>query len=180
MLYTFTFGTSVYAGEKKLGTLKRIIVDNDVASQVTVDPGLLDYERVVPLMDIREATEDRIQLEVPADAWKSYTSFDDAGGLKLPPTDSPYQGEPDTHFVQPEEPAIRDNAPDHTIGRSDIVLSEQTTVVDIDRGGQDSLRGLTVDNGRPLELLLADGDAFLFHDVHELDSDRIEVRSTGR
>ena len=68
MQYTLIFGTPVTAGDKEFGKLERILIQNNFASQFTVNPGFFGYEKVLPLEDVHEATADRINLRVGEDA----------------------------------------------------------------------------------------------------------------
>jgi hypothetical protein len=75
MLYTFVLGTPVYAEDRHLGKLERIIVDNGIANQITVAPGLLGIERVVPINDIVETSTDSVQLRITDEDWRAYSAF---------------------------------------------------------------------------------------------------------
>jgi hypothetical protein len=185
MLHALLFHTPVYSGEKQVGKLKHIIVDNDVANQVTVDPGLFGIERVVPINDIGKATPEEIQLDVTDDAWKAYAAFEFD---RTPP--QPNEADPDLAaltpwltvtggIVDPNRPANVSGAigPQRTITTGAIVLSEHTVVED-ERERQYQLRGLLVDAGRPLQLLLEDGLELPFEAVRLLDAERIQVQGS--
>jgi len=170
------FGTPVTAGNKEFGKLERILIQNNFASQFTVDPGFFGYEKVLPLEDVQEATADRITLRVSEDAWDSYTSYADAGGINPPPADTPYSDAPETTYAgHPDQPVLPQTGTHDTVDRNAAVLSSETTVVDVARNVESSLRGLVVDSGRPRELVLDDG-RIPFDNVSMLADDRLEVR----
>ncbi len=185
MMYIFVFGAPVYADEKHLGDLKRVVVNNGIANQFTVDPGLLGTERVVPISDVREVSDERIELSVSQDEWKTYPTFEmtrelettdmtgSSGDLNrlAPKTD----GSPGSVAVQQRTNVTEPTSTAETVSMNAVVLSHNT-VVD-DEQSQSQLHGLIVDSGRPLTLLLDNGREVPFAAVTLLDERRIRVAS---
>ncbi len=189
MIYTFIFGAPVHNRDQHIGKLVRVVVNNGIANQVTVDPGLLGLERVVPISDIQEATADHIQLDITDDDWKAYAAFkvqQSLGGAM--------HDEPDSAVVGPTpvlSSDIRDTShptdatgareTDLTVSANSVVLSTSTAVVNDDATGvQHKLKGLVVDTGRPQQFLLEDGSTVSFEQVSLLDEQRIHIRNASQ
>lgn len=183
MRFTLIFGAPVYANEKQLGKLERIIVNNGIANQITVDPGLFGYERVVPLNHFREAGEDAIHLNVGEDEWKAYPAYTMDQALA-----NPNEGTPDLSVLTTDLSMINQasdtshplttgaQSERKTVDELSVVLTSGTSIVHDDAGGQtDTLRGITIDTGRPQELLVSGGNALRYDTVTMLDENRIHI-----
>jgi hypothetical protein len=184
MEYTLIFGTPVYSSEKHIGKLARIIVDNGIANQITVDPGLLGIERVVPINALEEATADAIRMNVSDVEWKAFAAYQMQQSLTSTAGDTPNLSALTTDQVA--SGGITDSSHPtndtgarrtvRTVGDTSIVLSSRTCVVNEDANGEQfQLQGLTVDTGRPQQLLLDSGSSLPFETVTLLDEDRIHV-----
>jgi hypothetical protein len=183
MKFTLTFGAPVMNNDSQLGKLKRIVVNNGIANQVTVDPGLLSYERVVPISDFVAGPDDTLRVNITDTDWKAYSAF-----TMDQPLDNPNQDGPDmsvlTTDVTMNQQAADTNHPlstgtlveRETVDQMSIVLTSATTVVNEAGGGQThKLHGLVIDTGRPQVLLLDDGTSLPFDAVTMLDEERIHV-----
>lgn len=183
MNYTFVFGAPVQIGETQVGKLERIIVNNGIANQITVNPGLLQTERVVPISDIESASADAIRLHVTDQDWKAYTAFRLQQQLG-----SPNEAEPNLAVLAPSPQLIQQAAdtshPGSTTGAREaetsvdlmsVVLTSGTTVSDAEGGGQMRLRGLVAETGRPQALLLDDDRSVPFDAVSRLDEQHIQL-----
>lgn len=186
MNYTFVFGAQVRNGDTNLGRLERIIVNNGIANQITVNPGLLQTERVVPISDIQSATADEINLNISDDDWKAYTAYRLQQSLG-----NPNEAQPNLAVLAPT-PQFTQQAPDTShptsttgaranetsVDLMSVVLTASTTVSDADRGGQARLKGLVVDTGRPQLLLLDDESNVSYDAVSRLDEQQILLGGT--
>ena len=178
MLYTLMFGASVRSQDHDLGTLKRIVVNNGVANQFTVNPGLFGGpERVVPISDVDEATTEHIVLRIMHDEWKAYNAFDIKQHVV---TDS--AAAPSLLQLSPRLPTTDDvldvptaeaTATDRSLTVMAVVLSNSTRV-----GDRSRLAGLVIDMGIPQQLLLDNGDAVAFGEVGVLDEEHIALGAT--
>lgn len=182
MRFTLIFGTPVQANNSQLGKLSRIIVNNGIANQITVDPGLLGSERVVPINAFQQSDDDTLNLDITDDDWKAYPAFtmdqssDDPNASSadpaLAPPDLTFNRRPATGNSLTAEPVVERR----TVDQLSVVLTSSATVVD-DTAPDTTykLRGITIDTGRPQELLIEDGRAVPFTAVTLLDEDRIHV-----
>lgn len=186
MNYTFVFGAQVRSGDTNLGRLERIIVNNGIANQITVNPGLLQTERVVPISDIQSATTDEINLDISDEGWKAYTAYRLQQSLGNPneaqpnlavlaPTPQFAQQAPDTSHPTSTTGA---RANDTSVDLMSVVLTASTTVGDADQGGRARLKGLVVDTGRPQMLLLDDESSVPYDAVSRLDEQQILLGGT--
>jgi|GEM_PF-3941194 len=184
MLYTFVLGTPVYAEDRHLGKLERIIVDNGIANQITVAPGLLGIERVVPINDIVETSTDSVQLRITDEDWRAYSAFQIQQAFGGSQEVVPGQG------LVPGHPAITANATntsqttalgttytERTVSQMSVVLSSKTKVVDDNAPDTEyHLKGMVVDTGRPQQLLLENDTIVPFESITMLDEQRIHLR----
>ena len=183
MRFTLIFGAPVYANETQLGKLERIIVNNGIANQITVNPGLFGYERVVPINHFREAAEDALHLNVGEDEWKTYPAYTMDQTLTNPNDDSPDLSVLTTDLTMNSQASDTGHplttgarTERKTVDELSVVLSSATRVVNEGASAAtDSLRGITIDTGRPQELLLAQGNAVSYDAVTMLDEDRIHI-----
>lgn len=184
MEYTLIFGTPVYSNEKHIGKLSRIIVDNGIANQITVDPGLLGTERVVPINALEEASAETIRMNVSDDEWKAFAAYQmqqsltstagDTPNLSVLTTDQVASGGIADSSHPTNDTGARQTV--RTVGDTSVVLSSRTSVVNEAAGNQQhSLKGLFVDTGRPQQLLLDDAHTLPFDAVTLLDENRIHV-----
>jgi len=178
MLYTLIFGTSVRSQDHDLGTLKRIVVNNGVANQFTVNPGLFGGpERVVPISDVDEATTEHIVLRITHDEWKAYNAFDIKQHIvadsAAAPSLLPLAPRLPTTDEVLDVPTAEGIANDSSLTPMAVVLSNSTRV-----GDRGRLAGLVIDMGIPQQLLLEDGDAVAFGEVGVLDEEHIALGAT--
>lgn len=183
MKYIFVFGTPVRSGTTTVGKLTRIIVNNGIANQITVDPGLLQTERVVPISDIQSATTDEIQLNVTDDVWKAYTAYKLQQSLS-----NLHDAEPNLAVLAPS-PQLLQQAPDTghpgdttgaqmvdtSVDRMSVVLTSSTRVGGDQGNAQARLAGLVAETGRPQQLLLDDHGSVDFSAVTRLDEQHILI-----
>lgn len=183
MKYIFVFGTPVRSGTTTLGKLTRIIVNNGIANQITVDPGLLQTERVVPISDIESATTDEIQLNVADDVWKAYTAYKLQQSLG-----NPNDADPNLAVLAPSpqlvQQAVDTSHPtdatgahliDTSVDRMSVVLTSSTRVGSEHGNAQARLQGLIAETGRPQLLLLDDNGSIDFGAVTRLDEQHILI-----
>ena len=184
MNYTFVFGAAVRSGDTNLGRLERIIVNNGIANQITVNPGLLGTERVVPISDIQSATADEISLNISNDEWKAYAAYRLQQSLG-----NPNEAEPNLAALAPSPQLTQQTAdtsrPPNTFGAVEqntsvdlmsVVLTSSTTVSgDELAGGSARLKGLVVETGRPQQLLLDDERSVSYDAVSRLDEQQIQL-----
>lgn len=183
MRFTLIFGAPVYANETQLGKLERIIVNNGIVNQITVNPGLFGHERVVPINHFGESGEDALHLNVGEDEWKTYPAYSMDQMLTNPNQASPDLSVLTTDLTMNSQatdtshPFTTDvRAERKTVDELSVVLSSATKVVNEGASdATDSLRGITIDTGRPQELLLAQGNAVSFEAVTMLDENRIHI-----
>jgi hypothetical protein len=183
MKYTLIFDTPVYAGEKHIGKLARIIVDNGIANQITVNPGLLGIERVVPINVLEEASAETIRMKVSDSEWKAFAAYQmqqsltgsvgDTPNLSALTTDQVASGGITDSSHPTSDTGARQTV--RTVGDTSIVLSSHTAVADEAADQQYQLKGLIVDTGRPQQMLLDGGSSLPFEMVTLLDEDRIHV-----
>ena len=184
MEYTLIFGTPVYSSEKHIGSLSRIIVDNGIANQITVNPGLLGTERVVPINALDQATGETIQMNVSDDEWKAFAAYQmqqaltgtagDTPNLSALTTDQVASGGITDSSHPTNDTGARKTV--RTVGDTSVVLSSRTCVVDEAANNQQyRLKGLTIDTGRPQLLLLDNDNTLPFGTVTLFDEDRIHV-----
>lgn len=183
MIHTFVFGTPVRTSDHDLGKLERIIVNNGIANQITVNPGLLQTERVVPVSDIQTAAADVIQLHIGEAEWKAYTGFHMERALSTPSEDSP-----NLAVYTPISAAageIRDSSHpttmtgarevDDTVDNLSVVLTSSTIIGGAGVTGNVHLKGIVTDTGRPQQLILSDDRAIPYETVTQLDERHIEL-----
>ncbi len=183
MRFTLVFGAPVYANETQLGKLERIIVNNGIANQVTVNPGLFGYERVVPINHLGEAGADAVHLNVGEDEWKAYPAYSMDQSLTNPNDASPDLSVLTTDLTMNSQAADTSHplttgvrTERRTVDELSVVLSSSTRVVnDSAPNEEERLRGLTIDTGRPQELLLAQGSLVPYDVVTMLDENRIHI-----
>ena len=176
MIYTMIFGAPVRRDDHRLGTLNRILVNNGVANQFTVHTGLLGGpDRLAPINDVVEASEDGIVLNISEDEWKAYPAFDIDKILA-----KQQELTPGLHASAPannqtaEDAASLPAAPAPATGRTvqdvSVVLTNKTQV-----GDQGTLRGLILDTGIPQQLLIDGGGMVPFEQVGLLDENQIAL-----
>lgn len=174
MLCTLMLGVPVRSQGRELGTLHRIIVNNGVANQFTVNPGLFGTERVVPISDVQEATPEQIVLNVTEDEWKAYGAFDMQQHIV-----SDSAAAPGLMPIAPRLPTTSEisdattaeaTTSDRSVDLMAVVLSHNTHV-----GDQGRLAGLVIDTGIPQELLLEGGATIPFTAVGMLDEAHIQL-----
>ncbi len=175
MIYTLVFGTPVRSGNHEFGTVSRIIVNNGVANQFTVNPaGLFSGpNRLVPISDVVDATEDGVTLDISETDWKAYPAFDierlvvaDQAAAPDLLTTAPLSNEATTEAVNvptAEAPAIERSL--HDVA---VALTSTTLVGDMGR-----LRGMVADTGIPQQLLVEGGSAVAFEQVGVIDEKHI-------
>jgi hypothetical protein len=174
MLFTLMLGAPVRSQGRDLGTLSRIIVNNGVANQLAVNPGLLGLERVVPISDVREATAEQIVLDITDDEWKAYSAFkvgqhmvsDSAAAPSLLPV------APRTMVTSEifDVPTAEATPSDRSVDPIAVTLSHSTHV-----GDRGRLAGLVTDTGIPQELVLEGGETIPFAQVGVLDEEHIRL-----
>lgn len=186
MRYTFVFGAPVHGSDKQLGKLTRIIVDNGIANQITVDPGLFGTERVVPISSLRESTADAIHTTLTDNDWKacaSYTIDQLPEQQGLDPADlsvltpNSLAGTPIRGTSDPID-QIGAYETERTVSDMSMVLTAKTAVADAANNTSAKLHGLIVDTGRPIGLILDNDQHISFDRVTLLDEHRIETNST--
>jgi hypothetical protein len=184
MLYTLLFGARVRSADDNLGKLERIIVNNGIANQLSVDPGLLGYERVIPINIIDQTSDDEIQVTVGEGEWKSYPSFSVQRSVDTPSEEGPNLAALTPEIVAWAAPADTDHVTmetgaretDRTVDMTSVVLTSGTRVVLENQGGEThKLRGLIADTGRLQQLVLDNGTTISADAVTLLDEDRIHV-----
>jgi hypothetical protein len=173
MLFTLMLGVPVRSQGREVGTLKRIIVNNGVANQISVHPGLLGLERIVPISDVQEATPEQIVLEIADDEWKAYNAFEmkqqvvsDAAAPNL----LPIAPRLDTTTETFDATTAEATASDSTLMPMAVVLSHSTRV-----GDEGRLAGLVIDTGIPQELIVEGGQRIPFTRVGVLDEVHIQL-----
>ncbi|HEX6293292.1 MAG TPA: hypothetical protein VFZ66_29195 [Herpetosiphonaceae bacterium] len=184
MIYTLIFGTPVQSSDKQIGRLERIIVDNGIANQVTINPGLLGTERVVPITVLEETSADVIRMNASNDEWKAFAAYQMQQSLSNPVEDTPNLSALTTDQVvaggitDSSHPTSDTGArrTQRTVGDTSVVLSSRTKIVD-DTGAtkQRCLKGLVVDTGRPQQLVLDDDSAVPFEAITLLDENQIHI-----
>lgn len=182
MIQTLRFGAPVYNGAHHVGKLERIIVNNGIANQITVDPGLLRTERVVPINVFQTTENDELRLDVSDDEWRAYSAYKMQHELSNPSEDQPNLAvlSPSPTIVSsgtdtdhPSRPTGAYEA-DTTVADTSVVLTASTQVVH-EGGAAHRLQGLVIDTGRPRTLLLDDGSTVPFDAVTRLDENHIRV-----
>lgn len=174
MLYTLMIGAPVRSQGRDLGTLSRIIVNNGVANQFAVNPGLLGIERIVPISDVKDCTAEEIMLDASDDDWKAYNAFktkqhvvtDNAAAPNLLPV-APRTTTTSEMF---DVPTAEATDTDRSLTPMAVVLSHSTRVGDNGR-----LAGLVVDTGIPQEIVLEGGQTIPFEQVGVLDEHHIQL-----
>ncbi len=179
MIYTLVVGAPVRNGDRNLGTLSRILVNNGICNQFVVSPGGLfgGPERIVPINDVIEATEHGVTLEIADDDWKSYSAFsidqlvvsDQAAAPSL------VQTGPTTEITAEMASNPTADAADQTRTTSGdaVVLTGKTRV-----GDDRHFRGLVMDTGIPQRILIEGGEAVPIDAVAVLDENHIRLGET--
>ncbi len=184
MQYTLVLGAPVVANGKTLGKIKRIIVQYGVANQFTVDPGLLGYERVLPISDARSATADGVELNVSDDQWKAYPAFN----IEDMVPESDESTDPGLAELTPQHPAAAAHRPDAgvattsvdvppddvTVHEQSAVLSSNTRIVDAN-GNRHALHGLVLDTGRPVQALVEGAQPIDLSNLRSLTAEEIRL-----
>ena len=182
MLYTLIFGTPVYAHDKHIGKLRRIIVDNGIANQITVDAGLLGTERVVPINVLEETSAETIRLNATDVEWKAFAAYQMQQSITSSGGDSPNLSALTSDQVV--SGGITDSSHNDTSSRrtvrtvadTSVVLTSRTAVINDDATNERHyVRGLVADTGRPQQLLLEDGSAVPFEAVTLFDESQIHI-----
>lgn len=176
MIYTLMFGAPVRGGDHELGTLHRIIVNNGVANQITVNPSGLfgGPERVVPINDIAEARAEGLTLNADDVEWKAYSAYeiqryiaaDTASAPSMLPASTPTEITSEALSVPTAGAADMARA---TTAMS-VSLTSSTHVGDLGR-----LAGMIVDTGIPQDLVLEHGDRVPFTEVGVVDEKQITL-----
>jgi hypothetical protein len=180
MIYTLVFGAPVTNAEGHLGSLKRIILNNGVADQLSVDPsGLFSGpERVVPISDVTETSADGITLKTGHVDWQAYGAFDIqrliVADTATGPDTHPAASSPQSLIgVDVVNRAIGAEPEDrHSTDVGAVVLTGQTRV-----GDHGTLTGLVADTGIPKHLLVGN-DEIPFSQVGVLDDKHIQLGAT--
>lgn len=174
MLYTLMLGVPVRSQGRELGTLHRIIVNNGVANQFSVNPGLFGLERVVPISDVQEATPEQIVLNVTDVEWKAYNAFDMnrhmVSDSAAAPGLLPIAPRLDTTTETFDATTAEATASDRNLELMAVVLSHTTHV-----GDRGRLAGLVIDTGVPQALVLEGGATIPFAEVGMLDEAHIQL-----
>jgi hypothetical protein len=185
MRYTLVFGTPVMADGKTLGNVERIIVEDGVAKQFTVNPGLFGTGRVLPLSDVQITGANGIELRVSDDVWKAYPAFN-IESLLPPAYDTPI-ADPGLTQLSPQQAEAGTHRPDNdllttsaavpgegvTVPVGSAVVSAKTSV--LRNGTTHALHGLVLDTGRPVQVLVADGQPLDVATVRSFTSEQISV-----
>lgn len=179
MIHTLIFGTPVRGDNHELGTLNRVLVNNGVANQFTVNPGGLfsGPDRIVPISDVAEATDQGVTLNITDVDWKAYPAFnidqilvsDQAAApdlLQVSPT------MPTTHEAV-DVPTAEAPSGERSATAMIVALTNRTRV-----GDQGTLAGLVADTGIPQQLLLEGGGTVPFAQVGVLDEEHIVLGMT--
>lgn len=175
MIYTLILGSPVRTGDHAFGKVSRIIVNNGVANQFTVSAsGLFSGpDRLVPISDVVEATEEGVTLGISETEWKAYPAFeierilvaDQAAAPDLLAT-APLNNEATAEAVNvptAESPSIERALQDVSVS-----LTGKTLVGDMGR-----LRGIVADTGIPQQLLVEGGGSVPFEQVGVIDEKHI-------
>jgi hypothetical protein len=179
MRYTFRFGAPVRRGEHHLGSLERVIVNNGIANQFTVNPsGLFSGpERIVPINDVVESSDEGITLNITEVDWKAYPAFNIDHYLVSDQAAAPglMVNNPriDTTTETFDQTTTEGQSSDSTVDMMAIPLSRKTRV-----GDGAHLAGLIAETGIPQQLLLEDGTAIPFDQVGRLDETHIVLGQT--
>ncbi len=173
MKHTLVLGASVGCEERQFGKLTRIVVDNGVANQLVVNPGLFGGpERVVPISDVTESTPEAITLKCDESEWKAYNAFKMTTSTQEQPTLAeglPIASAPDVNAGLADPTLIDVTTTTSTVGETAVVLTSSTKV-----GDTGSFHGLVTDTGIP-QTLLTDDQTIPFEEVSELDSTNIRL-----
>ena len=178
MLYTLVFGAPVRTGDGDLGTLKRIILNNGVANQFTVNPsGLFSGpERVLPISDILEAASEGVTLDSDID-WKAYSAFEIERFVAAERGAAPYlmQPAPGTETISETRDTTKADGPttERSVTPMAVVLTGKTQV-----GDAGKLAGLVIDTGIPKQILVEGGAVVPFEQVGVLDEQHIALGQT--
>lgn len=177
MIHTLIFGASVHGAATQWGTLKRILINDGIANEITVDPGLIGIERIVPISAIPEATADGAVLDISDADWKAFAAYRMHGMFGTSNED-----EPNLQMMEATEKvgagitsAIDTRDQVESVVGAALVLTANTVVAT--GGTERRLKGLIIDTGRPHELVLDDDQTVGVEAVDAWASDRIVVRA---
>ncbi|WP_029215552.1 hypothetical protein [Kallotenue papyrolyticum] len=183
MQHIYRFGAVVLAGDEQLGTLSQIILNQGIANQLVVKPGLLGDARVLPISVVEQAEAETIRLSIAPEEWRSFPVPSLQHAL-----DTPEQAAPDVSALTPA-PGVTAVAvdPGHatertgaretesTLAAAAITLSKATKVVPTSEDVRYQLAGLVVETGRPQALLLDDGSRVPAAAIQRWEEQRIVV-----
>ncbi|MBA3944310.1 MAG: hypothetical protein H0X37_07060 [Herpetosiphonaceae bacterium] len=173
MKHTLVLGASVGCEDRQFGKLTRIVVDNGVANQLVVNPGLFGGpERVVPISDVTESTPEAIMLKCDESEWKAYNAFKMTTHSEEQPTlvdGLPIASAPDVNAGLADPTLIDVTTTTSTVAETAVVLTSSTKV-----GGDGTFHGLITDTGLPQAVLVGD-QTIPFAEVSELDSTNIRL-----
>ncbi len=173
MKHTLVLGASVGCEERHFGKLTRIVVENGVANQIVVNPGLLSGpERVVPISDLSASTAEEITLTCEEAEWKAYGAYKmTTHTMEQPsaPEELPLGSAPGLNAGLAESSVIDVTTTTRTVPETAVELSSNTKV-----GDDGTFHGLVIDTGMPLAVLVGD-QSIPFAEVSELDSDQIRL-----
>ena len=174
MMYTLMLGVPVRTQGQEVGTLKRIILNNGVANQFTVNPGLFGVERVVAISDIQQATAEHVVLNVTDADWKAYGAFETKQHIvskaAASPGMMPVAPRLDTTSEILDVPTAEATTSERSLEIMSVALSQSTRV-----GDQGRLAGLVLDTGVPQQIVLEGGAMIQFAEVGVLDEDHIQL-----
>lgn len=174
MEHRLMFGAPVHNQHTQFGTLKRIIINDGIANQITVDPGLLGVERIVPISAVPETSAEGVRLEASEEDWKAFAAFNIHGIFGNSNEDEPTLSVMETaETVGASATSVMgSHDPNESVSNASLVLSAATTVAGA--GEAASLKGLIIDTGRPRQLVL-DDRTVPYTDVSRFGADRIEL-----
>ena len=179
MLYTLMLGAPVHSGDRALGAISRIIANNGVVNQFTVNPaGLFSGpDRVVPISDVVEATAERVTLNISDVEWKAYSAFNIEHLMVSDRAAAPelIMSAPrsDTTSEMFDVPTAEAPAGERTVSDTVVVLTTKTRVGDDQR-----LAGLVVDTGIPQQVIVEGGNTIPYAHVGSLGEDHIVLGET--
>lgn len=179
MIYTFVLGAPVRSGDRELGTLSRILVNNGICNQFAVNPGGLFHgpERVVPISDVVEATEQGVTLEITDTEWKAYSAFNIDQLVVSDTAVAPQllQTGPTTDVTteMTSKPTAEAEQQTQSVSPMAVVLTNKTRV-----GDDRHVRGLVIDTGIPLRILVEEGETVPIEAVAVLDENHIRLGET--
>ena len=174
MIHTLVFGAAVHSMDTHRGTIKRILINDGIANQFTVDPGLLSVERILPISVVAEATNQGVQLNINSDdEWKAFPAYRMEGILGTSNHEDPSVQVLETAEVVGAgyEAATGSQTTTDALPSGAIVLSSATHITGAHADA--TLHGLVIDTGRPHQLLLNDGRTIPIEAAAQFSSDMI-------